>query len=135
MVELVHAMVSLGVDEASPDRNKEGWEDEHDGGDVDGDHGPPPHDPVDEGGDEGGARLVPAEVRVVDDVLESVEEDDGVVLGLDFVAEAGVLFHVVVELMQRALFQEPGLVLAGLFAGSVRFVEDVYSTDNEEGCV
>ena len=69
MVELVHAVVGLGVDEASPDRDEEGREDEHDNGDVDSDHGPPAHDPVDEGGEEGGARLVTTEVSVVDDVL------------------------------------------------------------------
>ena len=69
MVELVHAMVGLGVDEASPDGYKEGWHDKHENGDVDGDHGPPAHDPVDEGGEEGGARLVTTEVSVVDDVL------------------------------------------------------------------
>ena len=86
MVELVHAMVGLGVDEASPNWDEEGREDEHDDGDVDGDHGPPAHDPVDEGGEEGGARLVTTEVGVVDDVLQGVEEDDGVVFRLNLVA-------------------------------------------------
>jgi len=103
MVELVHAMVRLGVDEASPDGNEEGRQDEHDGGDVNGDHGPPPHDPVNERGNDIGARLVPAKIRVVDDVLQGVEEDDGVVFCLHLVAERGVLLHVVVELVEVAL--------------------------------
>lgn len=122
MVKLVHAMVRLGVDEASPDGNKKSRQDKHDGGEVNGDHGPPPHDPVDERRKDIGARLVPAEVGVVDDVLEGVEKDNRVVFCLHLVAKRGVLFHVVVELVEVALLQQPRLILTVLVAGNIRLV-------------
>ena len=135
VVELVHAMVGLGVDEASPDGYEEGWHDKHENGDVDGDHGPSPHCPVDEGREEGGARLVSAEVRVVDDVLEGVEEDDGVVFCFHLVTQGGVLLHVVVELVKVALFEEPIFVLSELVACYVRLMEHVDAADEEQGGV
>lgn len=122
VVELIHSVVSLSVDESPPKRHKEGGHDEHDTSSPCGDHGPSAHSPVYQTGQQQRTRRVPTKIGVVDNVLQGVQKNDGIVLGLDFVAETRMLFHVVVELVLLALLQQPRLIIASLMPRNICLV-------------
>lgn len=135
VVELIHSVVSLSVDESPPKRHKEGGHDEHDTSSPYSNHGPPAHGPVHQTGQQYRTGRVPTEVGVVDNVLQGVQKNDGIVLGFDFVAETRMLFHVVVELVLFALLQQPRLIIAGLMPRNISLVQEVNPTHEEQGAV
>ena len=81
--------------------------------------------------DDGAARCVPAEVRVLDELDRGDEVHAPARVRLDLVAERGVVLHVGVEGRALALLHEPLLVLAPLLLDDERLVVQLHAGDQE----
>jgi len=92
-----------------------------------------PGDPDQRVVDDGAARRVAAEVRVLDELDRRDEVHRAAGVRLDLVAERGVVLHVGVELGALALLHEPLLVLAALLLDDERFGVQLHAREDEAG--
>lgn len=92
-----------------------------------------PRDPQQRVVDDGAARRVAAEVRVLDELDRGDEVHGPARVRLDLVAERGVVLHVGVELRALALLHEPHLVLAALLLDDERVVVQLPAREHEAG--
>jgi len=90
-----------------------------------------PGDPEQRVVDDGAARRVPAEVRVLDELDRGDEVYAPAGVRLDLVAERGVVLHVGVELGALALLHEPLLVLAALLLDDERLRVQLHAREHE----
>ncbi len=90
-----------------------------------------PGDPQQHVVDDGAARRVAAEVRVLDELDRGDEVHAPARVRLDLVAERGVVLHVGVELGARALLHQPLLVPAPLLLDDERFEVQLHAREGE----
>ena len=88
-------------------------------------------DPLECSVEDGRARHVPAQVRVLEEVRQRREPSVAARMGLDLVAEVGVVLHVGVELRLLALLPQPRLLAAALVFAVERVGEHLDARHDE----
>lgn len=121
------------VDVLAVERHEERGREEHERDEHAGEEQAVPGDPQQRVVDDGAARRVAAEVRVLDELHGRDEVHGAARMRLDLVAERGVVLHVGVELGALALLHQPLLVLAALLLDDERLVVQLHAREEEAG--
>jgi hypothetical protein len=125
--------VPLGrtVDVLAVERHEERWCQQHEEKKRATEEHAVPGDPDQRVVDDGAARGVAAEVRVLDELDRGDEVHGAAGVRLNLVAQSRVVFHIGVELRARALLHQPLLVLAPLLLDDERLVVQLHAGDQE----
>ena len=120
-----------GVHVLAVERDEQRRRDEHEREEEPAEEHAVPGDPQQRVVDDGAARRVAAEVRLLDELDRRDEVHAPARVRLDLVAERGVVLHVGVEVRALALLHEPLLVMAALLLDDERLGVELHARDDE----
>ena len=120
IVELLHADVGHNIQLATKEREKQRREQHNRQDKTGGKHEATPKHVIPHFHEQRATGLIPTEIRLVNNPLHGLEEQDLPLLLLHAVAERGVVFHVMVEFVQLTLLHKPGIIILLVLQQTVR---------------